>query len=64
MKDIKCQACLEDEDEVSPQVTSRHQHNEVQVQDEPTRRDHKLETCHEEMFEPYVSFKVARRRNR
>jgi hypothetical protein len=28
MKDIKCQVCLEDEDEVSPQVTSRHQHDE------------------------------------
>ena len=46
MKDIKCQVCLEDEDEVSPQVTSRHQHNEVQVQDEPSRRDHFLESCH------------------
>ena len=54
MKDIKYQVCLEDEDEVSPQVTSRHQHdeelrNEVQVQDESTRRDHMLEACHEEM---------------
>ncbi|KAK1615601.1 hypothetical protein QYE76_021118 [Lolium multiflorum] len=29
MKDIKCQVCLEDEDEVSPQVTSRHQHEEM-----------------------------------
>jgi hypothetical protein len=28
MKDIKCQVCLEDEDEVSPQVTSRHQYDE------------------------------------
>ena len=49
MKDIKCQVCLEDEDEVSPQVTSRHQHDEVQVQDEPTRGVHKLEACHGEM---------------
>ena len=29
MKDIKYQVCLEDEDEVSPQVTSRHQHEEM-----------------------------------
>ena len=32
-------------------VPSRHQHdkerrNEVQVQDEPSRRDHMLEACH------------------
>ncbi|KAK1650409.1 hypothetical protein QYE76_068214 [Lolium multiflorum] len=53
MKDIKCQVCLEDEDEVSPQVTSRHLHdeemkckfkmsqleeNEVQVQDVPKKK--------------------------
>jgi hypothetical protein len=42
MKNIKCQLCLEDEDEVSPQVYLQDinmMKNEVQVQNEPTRSD-------------------------